>query len=315
MSDFIKEGTWALSKSPEKRQEEGAFWIAQIQELKDGIYNVFGDDILFDHFDHAIKRIEEMMAIPEEEISEGLNEDVTIPASLTQQYLTVKKQMADKQTQRDQLMKQVNQKDNEINILSKNLIAIEAKAAQEQGKEAAVKSGETAQPENKSEATASNESLIPGLEVVTISDLLGEINEMEGWLAEMGAEEFEEEGGEIPGEVLDVEEFEDDDEEGPAEQDKEDVFAIRISDPDEDEEIIAKVYKNEDNDFWKIRVVQGSEDPLETMQFDPDMEFVDIIEKLGEIYDEVEEISMDEYQNLLDDKEEIDSQYFPEEDE
>ena len=223
--------------------------------------------------------------------------------------------MADKQTQRDQLMKQVNQKDNEINILSKNLIAIEAKAAQEQGKEAAVKSGETAQPENKSEATASNESLIPGLEVVTISDLLGEINEMEGWLAEMGAEEFEEEGGEIPGEVLDVEEFEDDDEEGPAEQDKEDVFAIRISDPDEDEEIIAKVYKNEDNDFWKIRVVQGSEDPLETMQFDPDMEFVDIIEKLGEIYDEVEEISMDEYQDLLDDKEEIDSQYFPEEDE
>ena len=51
------------------------------------------------------------------------------------------------------------------------------------------------------------------------------------------------------------------------------------------------------------------------MQFDPDMEFVDIIEKLGEIYEEVEEISMDEYQDLLDDKEEIDSQYFPEEDE
>jgi hypothetical protein len=311
MSDFIKEGTWALSKSPEKRQEEGAFWIAQIQELKDGIYNVFGDDILFDHFDHAIKRIEEMMAIPEEEISEGLNEDVTIPANLTQQYLVVKKQIADKQTQKDQLMKQVNQKDNEINILTKNLIAIEAKAAQEQGKEAAIKTGETAQPENKAEATStsSNESL------VSISDLMTEINEMEGWLAEMGAEEFEEEGGEIPGEVLDVEEFEDDDEEGPAEQDKEDVFAIRISDPDEDEEIIAKVYKNEDNDFWKIRVVQGSEDPLETMQFDPDMEFVDIIEKLGEIYDEVEEISMDEYQDLLDDKEEIDSQYFPEEDE
>lgn len=310
MSDFIKEGTWALSKSPEKRQEEGAFWIAQIQELKDGIYNVFGDDILFDHFDHAIKRIEEMMAIPEEEISEGLNEDVTIPANLTQQYLVVKKQIADKQTQKDQLMKQVNQKDNEINILTKNLIAIEAKAAQEQGKEAAIKTGETAQPENKTEATStsSNESL------VSISDLMTEINEMEGWLAEMGAEEFEEEGGEIAGEVLDVEEFEDD-EEGPAEQDKEDVFAIRISDPDEDEEIIAKVYKNEDNDFWKIRVVQGSEDPLETMQFDPDMEFVDIIEKLGEIYDEVEEVSMDEYQDLLDDKEEIDAQYFSKEEE
>ena len=310
MSDFIKEGTWALSKSPEKRQEEGAFWIAQIQELKDGIYNVFGDDILFDHFDHAIKRIEEMMAIPEEEISEGLNEDVTIPANLTQQYLVVKKQIADKQTQKDQLMKQVNQKDNEINILTKNLIAIEAKAAQEQGKEAAIKTGETAQPENKTEATStsSNESL------VSISDLMSEINEMEGWLAEMGAEEFEEEGGEIAGEVLDVEEFEDD-EEGPAEQDKEDVFAIRISDPDEDEEIIAKVYKNEDNDFWKIRVVQGSEDPLETMQFDPDMEFVDIIEKLGEIYDEVEEVSMDEYQDLLDDKEEIDAQYFSKEEE
>jgi len=51
------------------------------------------------------------------------------------------------------------------------------------------------------------------------------------------------------------------------------------------------------------------------MQFDPDMEFVDIIEKLGEIYDEVEEVSMDEYQDLLDDKEEIDAQYFSKEEE
>lgn len=244
-----------------------------------------------------------------------INEDVIIPATLSQQYLAVKKQIADRQTQKDQLMKQVNQKDNEINILTKNLIAIETKAAQEQGKQAAVKSGEVAQPENK-EAATSNES-------VSMKDLISEINEMEEWISEMNINEFQdnEEESDMDKEYYSQDEDDDvpypggltqddeDDEDGPAKQDKENVFAIRVKDPDEEEEIIAKVYKNEADDFWKIRVVQGSEEPLETMKFDPDMEFVDVMEKIAEIYDEVEEVLMEEYQELLNDKEEEDSKY------
>jgi hypothetical protein len=245
-------------------------------------------------------------------IKELLNEDVIIPSEFSQQYLLVKKQIADKQAQKDLLMKQVNQKDNEINILTKNLIAIESKAAQLQGKEAQVKSGETAKAENKApEAEAgTNES-------VQISDLLAELNEMDqDWLLEWGPEEFEEEGEGETGEVADVLDYKDiEDEQQTTDEDlnSDYIFAIRINDLGE-EEIIAKIYRNEEDTFWKIRVVQGSEDPLEAMQFDPDMEFLDIIEKIGEIYDDVEEISMEEYKGLLDDKAENDSKYDWEED-
>lgn len=81
-----------------------------------------------------------------------INEDVSITDStLAQQYLAVKKQMADKQTRRDNLMKQVNQLDSEMNILQKNLIAIEAKSAA-----ASVKSEEkekVQQPDQKAAET------------------------------------------------------------------------------------------------------------------------------------------------------------------
>ena len=56
-------------------------------------------------------------------------------------------------------------------------------------------------------------------------------------------------------------------------------------------------------DFWKVRVVKGTEKPLETMQFDPQMDMSSIIEKIEEIYEDVEEIDMQIYQDLLDDKE------------
>ena len=175
-----------------------------------------------------------------------------------------------------------------------------------QGKEAQVKTGETTQPEGQKTAETST---TPANESFKISDLLEELNEMDqDWifeddLNEMGAEEFEEEGGELPGEITDEDEATDED------LNSDYIFALRINDEDEPEEIIAKVYRNEGDAFWKIRVVQGDEQPLETLQFDPDMEFLDIIEKLGEIYDDVEEIPMDEYKELLDDKAEIDAEY------
>jgi len=242
-----------------------------------------------------------------EELNEEIiiNEDVVIPAALSQQYLVVKKQMADKQRQKDALTKQINQKDTEINILMQNLIAIESKAAQMQGKDAAVKSGETAKPQNQ-EAAAQT----PQTNESAISDLFDELNEMDqDWLVEMGAEEFEEEGEGESGEVADVLEPVESEEANDEDLNSDYIFAIKVKDEDEDEDIIAKVYRNEDDAFWKIRVVQGSEDPLEAMQFDPDMEFIDIMERIGELYDEVEEIPMEKYKELLDNKAEIDAEY------
>ena len=250
-------------------------------------------------------------------MSELLKEDVVIPAELSQQYLVVKKQMADKQGQKDLLMKQVNQKDNEINILMKNLIAIENKASQLQGKNAQAQ--EKAKPETpKPVENTATQPAATANESVNISDLLAELNEMDqNWV-------FEEEDDE-PEKLSLKPEAESDDEESDDEEEPETltpeemeekenesdyVFALRVI-TDDGEEIISKVYRNEDDEYWKIRVVQGDEIPLETMKYDPDMEFVDIMEKIGEIpgYEEVEEIPMEEYKELLDDKAENDAEY------
>jgi hypothetical protein len=249
-------------------------------------------------------------------MSKLLKEDVVIPAELSQQYLVVKKQIADKQTQRDLLMKQVNQKENEINILTKNLIAIESKATQLQGKAAEVKAGKTTSAGNTTPSVqgATTPQTPQANESFKILDLLAELNEMDkDWLLEEFEEEEDWEQEEREQERATI----NDEEEWIANDENENpdyIFALRVIDDSEPEDIIAKVYRNEisedEDGFWKIRVVQGSEDPLETMQFDPDMEFLDILEKIGEMYDEVEEIPMEEYQDLLDDKEKEDSKFY-----
>lgn len=236
-----------------------------------------------------------------------LNEDVDIPASLSIQYMTVKKQIADKENQKNLLMKQVAQRDSELSILNKNLIALETKAAQLQGKEV-IQQQKTEEAKPKSQATAgeakTNESF----------NILDELNKD----LDFDFKEFslDEETNLDDIDILITEE-----EEWPAENDESDeeaieelssdyVFALRINDPSEESEIICKVYRNRDDDFWKIRVVKGTEEPLETMQFDPEMDMVSIIERIGEIYEEVEEVDMDEYEELLDDKEKNDEKYF-----
>ena len=239
-----------------------------------------------------------------------LNEDVDIPASFSTQYMTVKKQIADKENQKNLLLKQIAQKDSELSILNKNLIAIETKAAQLQGKEV-IQQQKTEEVKPKSQATAgevkANESfnifldeldknlefdfnhLILDEEESNYNNLDILITEEEKWPEENEEEEEEEAIEDISIEY---------------------VFALRIKAPSEESEIICKVYRNQDDDFWKIRVVKGSEEPLETMQFDPSMDMVSIIERIGEIYEEVEEVDMDEYEELLDDKEENDEKYF-----
>ena len=71
----LNEGTWAIPKNTEERRTQGSIFIQKIEDLKDEIYPIFGDDILFDGLDSAIKRIEELVEIPEEEIEESVNED------------------------------------------------------------------------------------------------------------------------------------------------------------------------------------------------------------------------------------------------
>jgi len=68
----INEGTWALSKGRHKRVEDGKKFIAKIEKLKQEIYPIFGDDSLFDEFDGAVARIEELMELPEDQVRESI---------------------------------------------------------------------------------------------------------------------------------------------------------------------------------------------------------------------------------------------------
>jgi len=72
----LNEGTWALSKGRHKRVEDGKKFIVKIEKLKKEIYPVFGDDQLFDEFDGAIGRIEELMELPEDQVKESKQDDL-----------------------------------------------------------------------------------------------------------------------------------------------------------------------------------------------------------------------------------------------
>lgn len=86
-----------------------------------------------------------------------LNEDISInDPGLAQQYLAVKKQITDKNTKRNQLMRSVNQIDSEIDILNKNLIVIETKAAQKQG-EVQISSTQNKEKQTSGEGGEGNE--------------------------------------------------------------------------------------------------------------------------------------------------------------
>jgi len=260
-------------------------------------------------------------------IIESLNEDVTIPSQLANQYLSVKKQIADKQSKRDQLMKTVNQMDNEMNILNKNLIAIETKAAELQGKEGEVqkKPSEQAQGTKPVEAQGTKPVEAQGTKPVEVQGTVKESIDLDLWWRENVSEAMDDEDNDkfdLDQEIYDRnpdydvegegEEFEDEEEEDEREDSLEGdyVFAVKVIDGDEEEDIIAKFYKNEDDDFWKARVVQGSEEPIESMQFDPEMEKLDIIEHLATIYDEVEELDTEDYEEMLDDKDVIDDIFY-----
>jgi len=393
-----------------------------------------------------------------------INEDVAITdPTMAQQYLVVKKQITDKQSKKDMLMKQVNQVDNEINILQKNLLAIEMKATGQAQKQP--KAEKTQQPAQQAQQPATNtaenqqqtsESFAPQFsfrdlvkqELANMDEdgnrLINEYADVVEALEKKGTSpeetalvilqleydwyDSEEEhqlakqawtesyiGGDTAGKVAanartpirrvdesvyddinglldkelrklsDIKGYiesinnttEDDNEpyspvpeniynvqtddqtDGvpsamdvfakteeeevidetlkvedkppyvPPLVEKEDietelsmldheeedepidnyVFHIRVN-GGLDDEIIAKVYKEDEDDTWVVRVVKGDEEPLQSMQFDERLNKLDIIGYIADIYKDVEIIDHKEYEYLLDDKEKVDSEYY-----
>jgi len=249
-----------------------------------------------------------------------VNEEITIPQELSNQYLSVKKQISNKQTRKDQILKAVNQINNEINILNKNLLAIEQKAAAMQGQQ-------KNQPEPQAQNTQQTQTAEANVNVAESINLDARwhkyINEgiVEDEEEGMFADEVElfadEEDTEITspftsdGNIMDDEDLEDDEYEESESLNIKEAFTLKIIQSG-GEEIIAKFYKNKEEGFWKARVVQGDEEPIESMQFDPEMDKVNLIEKINEIpgFDEIEEIHTEDYEDLIDDKEKIDKEYY-----
>ena len=381
-----------------------------------------------------------------------LNEDISITdPGLAQQYLAVKKQMTDKQSKKDQLSRSISQIDSELNILQKNLLAVETKAMQKQGETASAQQKQDLEQQSKTAAqsntkpaeqtagtTNANEGVLTPKEMPMYEDyveqIISYINEY--WrdgeslaylyddyiksqfnnftdpkdvgnriiIMESGANEslnesiyddittsleneinkltniknyveqydednfnkpeIEEEPIEIEPIEVNPDEIEHDEEDETTtydlvptkidpfqlsddehlndetlktenkppyvpeliEEDIEDeiemmdyedddqprdeyVFHVRIN-PDQPDEIIAKIYKDTPDDFWTIRVVKGDEQPLQSMEFDPRLDKLGIIGHLADIYSEIEIIDPKEYEYLLDDKSKIDTKYY-----
>lgn len=263
----------------------------------------------------------------------SLNEDVTIPASLSAQYLGLKKNISDKQMRIDTLRKEISNKEGEIskismdiNNINKQLIAIETKAAQLQGKEITTKETTQEAPAEAKESLESawekyiNEDIVTDLkrfpQIDIFAPIAKEIEEPEEEAIDFGAEadyirDYDDDYQEP--EYIESEEGEDDGEiEGEEALEGDFIFTLEIEEEDSDESIIAKIYREGDDSNWKVRIVQGNEEPLESMQFDSALQKDEVISKISEIpgFVEIKEIPTDEYEDMVDDKKEEDEIYY-----
>lgn len=205
-----------------------------------------------------------------------INEDLNIPPQLQNQYLAIKNQIVAKQ--------------NELNILNKNLIKLETQAANIQNQEAKQIKTQAVQANTVKQAPPAAPPVVK------------ESENLDALWKRYISESIEDDKDIIYDEYVD-DEIDD-------KTDDEYIFVLKIMDHNEDDDIIAKFYKNDADDYWKARVVQGSEEPIESMQFDPDMDKITIIDHLGTMFDEIEEIDIDEYDEMLDDKEDIDDEFY-----
>ena len=96
-------------------------------------------------------------------------------------------------------------------------------------------------------------------------------------------------------------------------EDKAEIFFVRIPPiEDDEEEIIAKIFKVEEDSKWYVRDIEEEVDWLEDLVFGEKYDKVGIISYLADILGDVEEINREEYDENIDDKEELDDEYFPE---
>lgn len=255
-----------------------------------------------------------------------LNEDVNIPPELSDDYLSVKKQIEDKMRKIAEeelkfadISKKISQLKSEISIYQKNLIAIEnkAKAINKEFEETGQENTDGMQ-KSAEEIQKAAQDVINTIETSGNAPSTNESEDLDKWWKENVTESIQEENPDIElaaddvEDAVEAEDLVDDAVEAEEALDGDYVFSVTVLDEDEEEDIIAKFYKDEEDDFWKARVVQGSEEPIESMQFDPDMNKVDIIEHLATIFDEVIEKDVDEYEEDLNDKEFIEDLYYEE---
>ena len=283
-----------------------------------------------------MKNFQQIIPFNEWKNSIIINEDVTIPSELSQQYLSIKKQIADKQSKKDQVIRAANQIDSEINRLTQNLIAIEAKAAQLQGKTEQkkvadkVKQGNNPNPQAKpAESTATTESLdlawekymneniaddflkYPELDIFATPEKKSHQKPKTEYIDFDQDSDFIKDYDDDYEESDEIEDSDDEETEGDS-LEGDYVFALEIEEESEDEPIIAKIYKDSDEENWKIRVVQGNEEPLETMQIDSDLSKNEVIDKISEIpgFSNIKELDINDYEDLVNDKEDVDSTYY-----
>ena len=95
-------------------------------------------------------------------------------------------------------------------------------------------------------------------------------------------------------------------------EDNPDIFYVQIPPQTEIQgEVIAKVFREEEGKRWYVRDVEGDADFLDELVFQRNWDKVEIISYLAGIFGDVIEIDREEFDDIIDDKPELDAKYFP----
>ena len=93
---------------------------------------------------------------------------------------------------------------------------------------------------------------------------------------------------------------------------EEDIFYVQIPPQTEiDGEVIAKVFREDEGERWYVRDVENEAEFLDELVFQKNYTKPEIIGYLASIFGDVLEIGQEEFEDLIDDKEELDDKYFP----
>jgi hypothetical protein len=92
----------------------------------------------------------------------------------------------------------------------------------------------------------------------------------------------------------------------------ENLFFVQIPPQTEiDGEVIAKVFREEEGERWYVRDVENQAEFLDELVFQKNYSKPEIIGYLASIFGDVLEIDQEEFEDIIDDKEELDDKYFP----